>query len=230
MCLFLWAGVCLRAGLEAHGVSIRKDTLTGWGDVVITEIMADPLPSVKWEEEYIELYNRTERFLDLQDWRLKVGERTLRLPAGSVADCLIPGEYRVLVLSSLPNEGSSIQILNERGTLIHAVAYRSPPFAPGWKEEGGWSLESPDPDLLCNVSARWSYSCDPSGGTPGSRNCRSFKEADLSSPVFLYHGFSKSGDLFLQFSESIIDSGHRLIFVNNIARLNQKADNAAGRA
>ena len=191
--------------MTGQGISLLQDadTLAGWGDVVITEIMADPFPPVAWEEEYIELFNRGEQMINLQGWMLKVGERNKILSGNHLADPLSPGDYRCIPVTSLPNEGSSLQLFSDAGRLIHAVSYRSPPFAPGWKMEGGWSLESPDPDCVCNVSRHWVYSGDPGGGTPGAPNSVHAKVEDLQAPVFLYHGFDREGKLCLYFSESL---------------------------
>jgi len=50
-----------------------------WGEVVFNELMADPQPPVDWEEEYLELFNRSDRLVDVKAWILRVNERSYEL-------------------------------------------------------------------------------------------------------------------------------------------------------
>ena len=171
--------------------------------MVLSEIMADPNPPVGWDSEYVELYNRSDTAVDLRGWTLKAGSRKVLLGEPGHTDSLAAGSYLSIALTSLPNSGGEVLLLDALGRLIHAVAYRVPAGAPRWKEEGGWSLEAPDPDCVCTSSEFWVYSCDPSGGSPGLPNCQSFSVEDASSPDYLYHGWDSRGRLYLQFSESL---------------------------
>jgi hypothetical protein len=111
-----------------------------------------------------------------------------------------------MVLSgiNLPNEGGELVLLNAHGAVIHAASYTVPWNGPGWKQEGGWSLESPDPDRICGISALWGYSVNPSGGTPGSINSLNERKTDRDPPLFLYTGFRDNRTvLSLYFSETV---------------------------
>ena len=63
-----------------------------------------------------------------------------------------PGSYGLITGITLPNDGATLSLYGETGTAIHAVRYNLPWNDLDWKTEGGWSLESPDPDLVCKIS------------------------------------------------------------------------------
>jgi len=166
-----------------------------WGEVVINELMVDPYPPVMLEEEYLELYNRSDRMLDMKDWILLVNERSYELreaimPGGME---LAPASYGLLENIILPNDGAMLSLYDDSGNLVHAVSYAMPWDGLSWKKEGGWSLESPDPGQVCNISELWEYSDDPEGGTPGRINSRDATLEDHSGPVLLYAGYVRSG-------------------------------------
>jgi hypothetical protein len=108
---------------------------------------------------------------------------------------------------TLPNDGTVLAIYNEAGNLVHAVSYRVPWDAQGWKKEGGWALESPDPDQVCLVSHGWTYAVDPSGGTPGHINSMHAPGWDQDSPLMLCYGYGEKGELILHYSEPVQLSG-----------------------
>jgi len=51
------------------------------GDVIISEIMADPLPQVSLPaREYIEITNRTQYPFNLKDWKLSTESQSTLFP------------------------------------------------------------------------------------------------------------------------------------------------------
>ncbi len=67
------------------------------GDVVISEIMADPSPPVKLPaREYLEITNRTTDSISLERWMLIATNDTSFLPKAWIR----PGEYIILCASS----------------------------------------------------------------------------------------------------------------------------------
>jgi len=172
-----------------------------WGDLVFNEVMADPDPALRYEREYLELFNRSGYFLDMEGWEVKVDERNYLLyPALQEIE---PGEFGVLEGVTLPNAGAILSLYSREGSLIHSTSYRIPWDGPEWKKEGGWSLESPDADHLCGVAANWGFSMDPGGGTPGRENSILAPLEDRTPPVLLYTGLGNPGELLLHFSEPI---------------------------
>ncbi len=187
-----------------------------WGDLVMNEVMADPDPAVRLTEEYLELYNRSGFPLNLEGWILQVNERTYLLESsillplcgeipemGTAPMTLSPGGYAVLHGVTLPNDGATLSLHSPEGHLVHAAAYRVPWDGPDWKKEGGWSLESPDPELVCGTSSNWQYSTDPDGGTPCRPNSVEETRSDVEAPVMLYTGLGEAGELLIHYDETI---------------------------
>lgn len=178
-----------------------------WGDLVFSEVMADPAPQVRLPDlEYMELYNRSGEQFDLTGWQLVVNGRIYRLSEQHTDSGLriSPGGYLLVTGINLPNEGGELILLTENDMVVHAATYGIPWQGPDWKREGGWSLESPDPDRICGISALWSYSEDPSGGTPGRLNSLDARIEDVEPPALLYSGFRYNQAVFsLYFSEPV---------------------------
>lgn len=210
----LLGGFCDRDGncLDDTVLRIMRNEAE-WGDLLINELMADPEPEVGISMgEYVEFFMASAYVLNLEGWWLEVGERKYELSGepgdvlpGEGVDALFrAGDYLLLSGVSLPNQGAMLALYNRDGKLIHAASYEVPYGAPEWKRDGGWSLESPDPDQLCNISQLWEYSEDRSGGTPGRLNSVDGERPDYQEPVFLYYGFGEPGDLWLYFSEPLM--------------------------
>ncbi|MCK5135607.1 MAG: lamin tail domain-containing protein [Bacteroidales bacterium] len=171
-----------------------------WGDVVFNEIMYDPDPAVRLSgDEYLEIYNRSSYDLDLEGWRVDVNDRA-HMITGLTVD---PGQYGLLYDFTLPNDGATLALYSRDGTLVHAARYGIPWKGPDWKKEGGWSLESPDPDLVCNTTGLWEFSTDRMGGTPGRLNSNDSDLEDREPPVFLYFGYGEPGTVHIYYSEPV---------------------------
>ncbi len=182
-----------------------------WGDVVFNEVMADPDPEILLPpEEYLELYNRSDYRLDLSHWRLFVNHRNYDLIKRAELDpdfsspMLEPFSYKVIKGISLPNEGATLALYNKQGILVHGTSYRVPWDGMDWKKEGGWSLESSDPNQWCLLSERWAYSTDPSGGTPGGINSAFSMREDVEVPTLLFYGYDSPESLVITYSEPVI--------------------------
>ena len=203
------SGVCDQEG------NCLGDTLVGilrndavWGDIVFNEIMCDPEPPVELSiGEYLELYNRSGYSIQLEGWKIKASDRIYTLTGSDFIDnensILSAGRYVILKNIPLPNQGASLLLYSETEKLIHGTSYKIPFHGPEWKKEGGWSLESPDPDMVCNIFRLWQYSTDLSGGTPGRLNSTDTELHDREAPVFLYFGFEKDRMISLYYSEPV---------------------------
>jgi len=187
-------------------------------DLIFTEIMADPDPPVALPPfEYVELYNRSNRYLDLRDLALEVNGRPYALPAY----LLRPGQYVVLTspegavafqaqgvpaigLSSFPsllNSGATLRLRAASGALLEEVTYSSSWYRDPAKDEGGWSLERLYIDWLCGTAENWQASLAAAGGTPGHPN--SFLPTEPIPPVRISQLAYEPPYLILRFSERL---------------------------
>ncbi len=177
----------------------------GINDVVINEIMYSPLGD---DPEWIELYNRSEKVIDLKQF-LVCSEDTVNktfseikiiAPAGYL---LFPGDYIILStdkqkiisryyscnpgkfidLPSLPalsDEGDIITVTDYSYNVIDRVIY-----SPGWqlpllRDTKGISLERVNPDKNSRDNTNWHSAAEDAGfATPACRNSQ-FAEAGLS--------------------------------------------------
>jgi len=171
------------------------------GDVVINEILYDPPAPQPSASEWIELYNRSDRAVDLAG--LVVTDATGQSGELAGPRVLPPGGYLVVVaraadfaaaypgvpfatVTSFPtlnNSGDRVGIA-VGGVEIDVVDYTS-----AW---GGTdaSLERRDPDGPA-VPTNFGSSTDPSGGTPGRQN--SIFEIDVTGPFLVEAAASLDG-------------------------------------
>lgn len=167
-------------------------------DVVIHEIMADPSPALGLPDaEYIELFNRSEKPISIENWQLSDGNDIARLPAF----ILLPGDYcvltstatddefpagiQVLGISGMPglnNRGERIAISNENGELIHFVRYSDDWYQDDEKAEGGYALEMIDADNVCAEMDNWRAAATNVFGTPGLANSAEETNSDNVEP------------------------------------------------
>lgn len=157
----------------------------GFGEVIISEILADPTPPISLPEaEFIELFNPTSDWLSLGSLSLAVGGEVLPLPFGQLG----PGSYVVLTSTNhqalfvspgsvigvpsfpaLKNDGDHLA-LQSAGEIIHQVRFEPSLFKEVVKKDGGWSLEIIDPLQPCAGVENWTGSIAAEGGTPGAPN------------------------------------------------------------
>lgn len=153
-------------------------------DIVFNELMVDPSPSVGLpENEFVELYNRSDKVLDLGQLSLLVNSTARELPQYN----LLPGGFVILVdeadtanwtnfgdvigidLPGLSNSGATLTL--KSGTdVIHQIIYTDHSYRNKDKDDGGWSLELINPENPCLGELNWGASNSWQGGTPGQEN------------------------------------------------------------
>ena len=191
-------------------------------DIVINEIMADPTPVVGLPDgEYIELYNRTSKTINLNGWKLAVGTRLKTfanceiLPNGfliitDTASVKYFQEYgNVYGFSSviINNTGQTIILYDDKLRVISAVSFTDNWYCSDYKKEGGWSLEQIDPNNPCGGKENWIASKDKSGGTPGKKNSVYSLNPDYTLPELDRANVADSITIRLYFSEPLDSCG-----------------------
>lgn len=154
-------------------------------DVVINEIMADPTPLVGLPEwEYVELFNTTDKRIDLNEWVFYTGTTAkpmsnIWIEAGGFlllsnesarADFETYGPFFGYSSFQLTNSGQELKLVGKQGQLVSQVNYSDAWYRNDEKVEGGWSLEQINPLNPCGGKTNWVASENPSGGTPGAEN------------------------------------------------------------
>ncbi|MBN8682689.1 MAG: lamin tail domain-containing protein [Chitinophagales bacterium] len=171
-------------------------------DLLINELMPDPSPSVGLpESEWVEIFNRSNKTLELSDLSIDDGGTAQTLPAFK----LPPGGYALLCtvsaaagmstvadtvlamsLPALNNDGDVLTIKRKSdGFVVDKVAYSINWHTDASKREGGWTLERVDPQTPCLGAANWKSCSVLPGGTPGARNAVFARITDTTRPRML---------------------------------------------
>ena len=205
-----------RSNVEIEFTFVRADP----GDVIISEIMADPVPPVALPaKEYLELYNRTQYPFNMKNWILSDGSTSCPLPEEIIPplehivlcraqDIVLFSEYgHITGLKSFPaltDGGKILYLCDSTANLIHGVEYSSKWYGDVLKAGGGWSLEIIDTDYPFFGYGNWRASVSENGGTPGSINSVSGSNTDKS-----FFGIENvypidSSTIIINFSEPVI--------------------------
>jgi hypothetical protein len=187
------------------------------GDVIINEIMSNPSPPIALPEiEYVEIFNKSNKYFNLKNWVLSDGNTT-----GKISDAWIaPNEYKVLCnanalafvnnsigvhsFPSLNNSGDLVQLLDSNNQVIDLVRYETSWYVDSEKAKGGYGLERINPYHPCSDKLNWKVTESNEGGTPGDQNSifdtlpslkgLSILTANLESDTILQVSFSASVD------------------------------------
>lgn len=199
---------------------------TSSGNLLITEIMADPGPVVGLPEiEYIEIFNPATENVFLSEWSVCKGNTCRYLPdTTEIGEPTVikPGEYLALChLNSYPklsnygnalgvpgfpaitNSDDIVLLLDPAGRCISAVEYSENWHTNNYKAEGGWSLEQIDPANPCGGSNNWTSSVAEAGGTPGQQNSVYASNVDTVAPQLLYISVLSDTVIQLTFNETL---------------------------
>ncbi|MGI9161174.1 MAG: lamin tail domain-containing protein, partial [Saprospiraceae bacterium] len=208
------------SGLQTAAFSYTRIEAPGEFDILMNEIMADPSPAVGLPEvEWLELYNRSGKIIQMDQLTLSDGGALLPLPGG----LLYPGDHvvlstsagagalaaaapNVLAMSAFPglnNEGEQLVLRAADGQVIDQVWYDLDWHAAADKRLGGWSLERINPSVPCLGNANWTSCPVLPGGTPGKQNAAFLDTPDMDSPRLLSAFPLDTQTLSLQFSEGL---------------------------
>ena len=188
-------------------------------DVIITEFLADESPMVGLpNQEFIEIYNRSDKVIDLNGWTFANNDNGRKLPPA----ILLPETYlivtkldsiglfqdfgQVLGMESFPsisNDGSELKLLSADSTLINQVNFERGWYQDNDKDDGGWTLELIQLDGPYDCPNNWRASVDPKGGTPGQPNSLLGSSPDADAPRLLSVTQESEFELLLQFDERL---------------------------
>jgi len=192
-------------------------------DVLITEFLADPSPSVGLpESSFIELKNRSSRDVNLRNW--KIGNASS--PATIKTDFILKADSFLILcpsssasaysrfgvalgitgFPSLGNDAGDIILSSDSGRVLHAIHYEKSWFENELKAGGGWSLEMIDPSNPCTAKGNWTASISSTGGTPGKKNSVDEGNPDEQSPGLVRAVTLDSLSLILLFDEPVDSS------------------------
>lgn len=159
---------------------VRYHEQPEYGDIILTEIMADPSPSQGLPEtEYIEIFNRSLRVFsasklkiaDLSDtvlldntWILP-GEAYIFGPSG-ISDSIV-GSHDISSFPNLNNSADRIMLLDENNQLLDSITYSKSTYRDKDKDDGGYSLNRYDLSKKCSDGGNWGVLVSGANGNPG---------------------------------------------------------------
>ncbi|GAA5523353.1 lamin tail domain-containing protein [Aliifodinibius salicampi] len=178
-------------------------------DVIINEFVYDPPSNFG---EYIEIKNRSDKYLNLQDWL--VGDESGATNIATEELVLEPNEFMVLSsdtttlfntfgnqsyvqvwsLPALNNTGDAIKLISDEGELVDSLYYIS-----AWGGED-IALERRSDSTPAIYKGNWGNSSASLGGTPGQSNQIS---ADTQPPALTRLSIISDNTLQLTFDERI---------------------------
>jgi hypothetical protein len=230
--------------------SFLKTDIAEAFDILINEILADPTPSIGLPSfEFIELYNHSQKIIDLADYSFDTGGAPKLLSSY----LLFPNDYLILCdkdhiasfepygdvlgISDFPalvNAGDKLTLTNTFGDVIHAVNYSEEWYFDLDKREGGWTLEMISPNNICEEEDNWRASESLSGGTPGAQNSifNNFMDEESPDLVRVFVDSQKPNQLQLFFNENMdqanLENIDNYALSNNLEVINaiqQSSDN-----
>ena len=196
-------------------VQYLKPSQAAFRDVVFNELMADPSPAFDLpEEEFIELYNASNKIISLKDWSLVNSGNAKNLPDY----VLLPNQFVLLASSTaihnldsfgdvigisgwvaLSNAGDDLQLLNNEQQIIDELVYSDQWHTNDTAKSGGWTLEQIDPLVTCTSASNWTSS----KGSPNDKNKHYRIGNDDSPPAITNIVSIDKHQLVLEVSESI---------------------------
>ncbi len=178
------------------------------GDIVINEFLSDPVES---NDDFVELYNRSNKFISLNGWKLRDKSST---SSGFDDFLLRPNTYVIIYDKdatidydafgdaiaipslTLNNDDDQIEILDDLENQIVFLSYE--------ETEEGISLELINPDDPCISFNSYTFSNAPSGSTPGQLNSMFDDTPDILAPTIISSSYDSK--LTILFSEVLTAS------------------------
>ena len=202
------SGLPIENGQASFGLA-EKGVLN---DLVINEIMIDPYSTAT--TDYVEIYNRSEKIIDLKNWVICEFDANKDTLDGfkvitSTNRSLIPGEFALIskssadviehyptnnqktfiqisTMPSYPNDEGTVVLLNDSGLIIDQVNYSDDWHHVSIKNVDGIALERLDYERETQDEGNWhSAAKTVDYGTPGLPNSQFFPAANFNDQVTL---------------------------------------------
>ena len=179
-------------------------------DIVVNEILYNPGSSGK--ADFIELYNNSEKNVDLSNWIIGDASQTTTIDLNLR---LRPGEFVALTGSNLFAQKTKntvaldgfpslnnytpddIYLRNENGTTIDSLRY----YQSWGGSEAGTSIERKDPLAASNDKSNWQTNSSEEGSSAGAQNI-SFQK-DTQPPELVFSKLTADANIEIHFSEFI---------------------------
>lgn len=202
-------------------------------DLVINEIFADPNPQEDLPAfEFIELFNNSQRNIDLDDWQFTDGSKTVTFSS----QIIYPDSFLIICnneakaayenfgttvgvanLPTLNNGGDALQLFDKDSMIIDSLTYSLAWYKDSSKDNGGWSLEQVNPNSTCLGACNWEASKQVGGGTPGKINSVFDLGLDEDPPVLLSVSTPSKHQIRLIFNEELdsLESLNKIYYTLN---------------
>ncbi|MEQ9305318.1 MAG: lamin tail domain-containing protein, partial [Marinoscillum sp.] len=218
---------CSGNEMEPVNFTVGIGVAPAFNELIITEIMADPEPTIGLPaSEYLEIYNTSDKLISLSGLTLEDASNIVSLPAVTLAAkdylLLTPtssvssfsdtiNAVGVSGWSTLSNGGEPL-VITLGNELIFEIEY-----ADDWytdETDGGVSLEMKDVNNPCGGALNWGSSTASHGGTPGYRNANSEDVPDSFGPVLVSAEVLSPNNIVFIFNEPLsINADKNIAFV-----------------
>ncbi|SHF02399.1 C-terminal domain of CHU protein family protein [Fodinibius roseus] len=220
-------------GSSSHQIEYLRFEKAGAGDMVINEIMAAP---GRETAEFVELYNRSAKNIDLSGWSLSDGidagfiPPDTRLRAHSylilTGSASFAQKYEMAVaLTAFPtlnNSGEALVLKNKPGSTIDSLHYQA-----SWMGKAeGYSLERKDPLAASGDPSNWQSNLSADGHSAGIRNMN-FEEDDVP-PRVVFANNPGDDRIKIQFNEFIRRTDNLQFILNGAPLAVSSFDSARG--
>lgn len=208
--------------VEVHQWNIASSDVVGGAELAVSEIVTPGTPDIPFaenDEQWIELYNRSDHPVTLDGWRLSEAV-SFRFPPGTRME---PGSYLVIAHAAaslrlrypqarilgdfsgnFSHRGDHVLLLDDLGNPVEEVRYGDDRPWPANADGRGSSLERIDPRADPGSPNSWAASRE-SGGAPWKHYAFTIRAAE---PVFgpPLNGFSELRLGLLDDGECLMDN------------------------
>lgn len=202
------------------------------GDIIINEFFPDPSPVIGLPElEFVEIYNRSNKYIDLTGWKLGdaasdgtvsggfIGPNEYKILCATSSVAEYAGSFAVTSFPSLNNSGDDIVLKSNDLTFIDKISYTDDWYLDAIKQDGGYTLELINPLDPCSDASNWIASNANAGGTPGLVNSVYDSTPDSQTPQLLSANAFAPNIVELTFSEGMDSASVANSVVSTVAQL-----------